>query len=41
MRNRLTHAYFDIDLDRVCDTIANDLPPLIRILERITPASKE
>ena len=29
MRNRLIHAYFDIDLDRVWDTIADDLPPLI------------
>jgi uncharacterized protein with HEPN domain len=29
MRNRLIHAYFDIDLDRVWDTLADDLPPLI------------
>ena len=31
MRNRLIHAYFDVDLQRVVDTIANDLPPLIEI----------
>jgi uncharacterized protein with HEPN domain len=31
--NRLIHAYFDIDLERVHDTITLDLPPLIAILE--------
>jgi uncharacterized protein with HEPN domain len=35
MRNRLIHAYFDINLDRVWDTLNEDLPSLIRILERI------
>jgi uncharacterized protein with HEPN domain len=33
MRNRLIHAYFDIDFDRVLDTITADLPPLIASLE--------
>ena len=33
MRNRLIHAYFDIDLDRVWDTVIDDLPPLIAALE--------
>ncbi len=28
MRNRMIHAYFDIDLDRVWDTVTEDLPPL-------------
>ena len=28
MRNRIIHAYFDIDLDRVWDTVTEDLPPL-------------
>ena len=37
MRNRLVHAYFDIDLDRVWDTITDDLPSLIAELERIIP----
>jgi uncharacterized protein with HEPN domain len=32
MRHRLTHAYFDIDLDVVWQTIKGDLPPLIRAL---------
>ncbi len=35
MRNRLIHVYFEIDLDRVCDTVANDLPPLLASLSRI------
>lgn len=32
MRNRLIHAYFDVDINRVLDTVGNDLPPLIAIL---------
>jgi uncharacterized protein with HEPN domain len=35
MRNRLIHAYFDVDVNRVSDTLANDLPPLIALLEKI------
>lgn len=35
MRNRLTHAYFSIDLDIVWDTVTNDLTPLIEQLERV------
>ena len=38
MRNRLIHAYFDIDLDRVWDTVTDDLPPLVNQLERIFAA---
>ena len=26
MRNRLIHAYFEVDLSRVCDTLTADLP---------------
>ena len=29
MRHRLVHAYLDIDLDRVWDTLAEDLPMLM------------
>ena len=36
MRNRLVHAYFDIDLDRVWDTANDDLPPLIEKLSKIS-----
>ena len=39
MRNRLIHAYFDIDLDRVCDTLANDLAPLMAALRQMLPDS--
>lgn len=35
MRNRLIHAYFDIDLDRVWDTVMDDLSPLVAELEKI------
>ncbi len=37
MRNRLAHAYFEVDLDRVWDTVKDDLLPLIAQLERIVP----
>jgi uncharacterized protein with HEPN domain len=43
MRNRLVHVYFDIDLSLLWTTVADDLPVLIRELERIagdTPAEK-
>jgi uncharacterized protein with HEPN domain len=40
MRNRLVHAYFEIDLDVVWYTTTVSLPPLIHILERnITPGA--
>ena len=35
MRNRLIHAYFDVDLDRVWSTTQDDLPPLVAQLEKI------
>jgi uncharacterized protein with HEPN domain len=35
MRHRLIHAYFDINLDILWNTIVKDLPPLIRVLEEI------
>jgi uncharacterized protein with HEPN domain len=34
MRNRLIHVYFDINLDIVWDTLTDDLPSLIEMLER-------
>ncbi len=33
LRNRLAHAYFDVDLDILLDIVAKDLPPLVRQLE--------
>ena len=35
MRNRLIHAYFDINLNTIWSTITEDLPPLIDALEKI------
>jgi uncharacterized protein with HEPN domain len=35
MRNRLIHAYFDINLDVLWKTIVEDLPPLIAELEKV------
>ncbi len=37
MRNRLIHAYFDVDLDLVWNTVEDDLPPLIAELEKVVP----
>ncbi len=34
MRNRLVHAYFDVDLDQVWKAATEDLPPLITELEK-------
>ncbi len=38
MRNRLIHAYFDINVDIVWDTVTNELPPLITSLDNIVNA---
>jgi uncharacterized protein with HEPN domain len=35
MRNRLVHAYFDIDLDIIWQVVIYDLPPLLKELEKI------
>ena len=35
MRNRLIHAYFDVDLDVVWNTVSNDLPQLKAGLESL------
>ena len=37
MRNIMIHEYEDIDLGIVWDTIQNDLPPLIHLLEPLIP----
>ena len=37
MRNRLIHAYFDVNLDIVWQTVKTDLPDLIKDLEEIIP----
>lgn len=40
LRNRLAHAYFDVDLDVLVDIVAKDLPPLIEQLEGLLPGEK-
>lgn len=34
MRNRLVHVYFDIDLERLWDTVQQDLPQLAAELDK-------
>jgi uncharacterized protein with HEPN domain len=40
MRNRLIHAYFDINLDILWATVQDSLPSLIRSLESVLPEEK-
>jgi uncharacterized protein with HEPN domain len=35
LRNRLIHAYDDVDLEILWEIVTQDLPPLARTLERI------
>jgi uncharacterized protein with HEPN domain len=37
MRNRLVHGYYEVDLDVVWDTVADNLGPPVVALERIVP----
>jgi len=37
MRHRLVHAYFDINLDILWQTVQEGLPPLIAALEKLVP----
>jgi uncharacterized protein with HEPN domain len=37
MQHDLIHAYFDVNLDIVLQTIKTDLPDLIKALEEIIP----
>ena len=37
MRNRLIHEYFRVDLEKVWDTVQNDIPSLIEAIEKIAP----
>ena len=41
MRNRLVHAYFDVDLRLVWDTLRDDLPPLVDQLGHLAPPEQE
>lgn len=37
MRNRLVHAYFDVDLRRVWEIVKSDTPRLISLIEPLVP----
>lgn len=37
MRHHLVHGYFEVDLDKMWDTVQNDLPTLIAKLEPLVP----
>jgi uncharacterized protein with HEPN domain len=37
MRNRLSHGYFDVNLDIVWETVQTDIPDIIKALSQITP----
>lgn len=41
MRHRLTHGYFDVDLDIVWSTVREDLPPLVAQLEATLSAQAD
>lgn len=41
MRNRLIHEYFRVDLRKVWDTVQNDIPQVIAVLEPLVPPEEE
>jgi uncharacterized protein with HEPN domain len=41
MRNRLIHEYFRVNLTTVWETIQNDLPRLIALVEPLVPSEDE
>lgn len=41
MRNRLIHAYFDIDLDILWETVTKELPSLLQVIEESLRSEKE
>jgi uncharacterized protein with HEPN domain len=40
MRNRLIHAYFEVDLDVLWKTVIDDIPPLIEELEKVVSSQE-
>ncbi len=40
-RNRLSHAYFDVNLDIIWDIVTRDLPPLVAKLQEILCSNGE
>ena len=40
MRDRLIHGYFDVNLDVVWETVRQDLPSLITLVEKVVASGK-
>lgn len=40
MRNRLVHAYFEVDVELLWETVQRDIPKLIALLEPSAPPEK-
>jgi uncharacterized protein with HEPN domain len=41
MRNRLVHEYFRINLSAVWDTVQQDLPELVKLIQPLVPSEDE
>lgn len=41
LRHRLVHAYFEVSLERVWDTVQRDIPALVSQLELLVPPETE
>jgi uncharacterized protein with HEPN domain len=41
MRNRLIHEYFRIDIEKIWDTVYNDIPILINLIEPLVPPEEK
>ncbi|MGH7797378.1 MAG: HepT-like ribonuclease domain-containing protein [Candidatus Binatia bacterium] len=41
MRNRLIHEYFRINLQTVWDTLQNDIPRLVTLVEPLVPPEND
>ncbi len=41
MRNRLVHVYFDVSLHRVWETVRQDVPRLVALLEPLVPPESD
>jgi uncharacterized protein with HEPN domain len=41
MRHKLIHKYFRVDLARVWETVQNDIPVLIHLIEPLIPTEEE
>lgn len=41
LRDRLVHAYFEVSLERVWDTVQRDIPAFISQLELLVPPETE